>query len=146
MTDHMESYISPDDEPKPVKVKAVAPAPEEGLLTDPHRVRGDIELTQMAINRGWDVTPEERKIIKARAMKIVKKESVVIGFDKDDQPLVADGKADDNAIKASALVVSMASQDQADRHLEDKNKRIDGGKATENVTERIIRVEFDKKG
>jgi len=103
-------------------------------------------MAQMAINRGWDVSPEEKAIIKARALKIVKKEVVIAGFDKEGNPLVSDKAADENAIRASSLFVAMAGQDQADRHLEDKNARLDAGKSTENVTERVITVEFDRRG
>lgn len=152
-----ESYTMPDDDddqPKPVKVKAgpmddsnidVVGCLQEkdgGILADPHRTRGDIELAQMAINRGWGVSPEERKIIKARAMKIVKKEAVIIGFDKDGQPLVSDGRADDNALKAGSLILSMDNHDQADRHLEDKNARLDSGKATVITEKRVFKVKF----
>lgn len=44
-----------------------------------------------------------------------------------------DGPADANAISAAKVLVAMAGQNQADRHLDDKNARLDAGKATERV-------------
>lgn len=144
-----EAYIMPDDDaPPPPKVKAEpAPVADETLILAGDRLtRMDLRTTKAAIRKGWDIPDHIRRKIVERAEKIIDKTHVVIGVDQDGQPIVSDSKADDLALKAGQLILAADNHDQADRHLEDKNKRLDEGKLTENVGDRVIRVEFDKKG
>ncbi len=56
-------------------------------------------------------------------------------------------KQDQRAINGCVKTLSMLEgQNQADEHLEMKYDRLDEGKATENIVERTIKVEFDRKG
>lgn len=149
-----DAFIMPDDDaPPPAKVKAIAPPVEpqgdglgSGIMEERGHEKGDIRMAQMAINRGWPVDAARREKVMARAEKILDKTHVVVGVDADGQPIVSDAKADELALRAGQLILAADNHNQADRHLEDKNARLDSGKATENITERVITVEFDKRG
>lgn len=143
-----DAFTMPDDDaPPPPKVKAVAPLPpeEEGLLTDPGHVRGDLEQINKAVRLGWDVPQRLKDKILKRAEKIMDADTLPV-FDANGCEVQSATKAHEIAVRTMAVVANMTGQDQADRHLEDKNKRLDEGKATENVVERTIKVEFDKRG
>jgi hypothetical protein len=140
-----EAYIMPDDDaPPPPKVKAIEPYKEDGdgaetmLISEDKHARADARMAMRAIRLNWGVTPEMREIIKRRAMKTIEKETVLIGVDKDGNPITSEHAADNNATRASELVLKMDSMDQADAHLADKNERLDDGKNTENQSIKVI--------
>ena len=148
----MEAYIMPDDDTtKPPKVKvveAIAPTgPQTEILGDDDHIRGDARLVGRAIRKGWNIDEDMRKLLKERAVATLKKTLVATGqYDDQGNAIMSEHYADTNALKAGALILQMDGMDQADDHLDDKNKRLDEGKATENVVERVITVEFDKRG
>lgn len=49
-----------------------------------------------------------------------------------------------DAAAAAKTVIAAEAQNQADEHLDEKNKRLDEGKPTESVGVRVFKVEFDE--
>lgn len=108
------------------------------VLGDPAKIKQDIRMIERAIRKGWDVPPEMRALILRRLGKIVDKETV------DVQGVPSEVHADSNAIAASRAIMVATGQDQADRHFDEKNQRLDEGKPTENIRE--VRLSFDQEG
>lgn len=95
--------------------------------SNPKQVQPDAKLIQRAIRQRWPITEEVRKAVVDR----------MSGFVSD--PLLDA----DRAIAAARMLGVAEGQNQADDHLREKNERIDGGKATENVNVRTVKVTFD---
>jgi hypothetical protein len=117
----------------------IVPAGGGGELLGGRRKAADINLIASAVRRRWPVPPETAAVVIDRLTKIVQKQTV--GVMTKEGPADLEGPADANANAAARVLVAMEAQNQADDHLDDKNARLDAGKATENtVTEVKVRV------
>ncbi len=134
----MEHFSTDDMEPTP-KVRAIEVFTEG---EDIHAIKESAAMAKRAIRERWPVDPEIMKRVIARADALVQKTTKTVATQMG--PVEVD--ADDGALAAMKVILAANAQNQADDHLADKNARLDAGKATENVTERVIRVEFDKRG
>ena len=101
------------------------------LLSDVTRVASDCKMIGRAIREEWDVPMDRRKGVINRMLRIVDKETVQIPTK--DGTFDSEYHADGNSIAAAKVLHAMVGTNQADRHLADKNARLDSGKATENV-------------
>lgn len=89
---------------------------DTSLLGDPHRAQSDCKMIGRAIRERWPTTDRIKAKIVSRAEACV------------DDPMIDP----ETFCSVGRLVLGMESQNQADDHLEDKNARLDSGKATEN--------------
>lgn len=80
-----------------------------------------------AMRERWPTTAQIKAKIVSRAEACV------------DDPLIDP----DTFCSVGRLVLGMEAQNQADDHLEDKNSRLDSGKATENVSHAVIVTGID---
>lgn len=86
--------------------------------------RKDVALLHNGIKRRWNVPLAKREELKA---------------DLDWARDAAKGTGDyEGVVQNVRTWVAMTGQDQADEHLQDKNDRLDSGKATENVSHAVI--------
>lgn len=89
-------------------------------------------MVRRAIRERWPIDEAKRPVIAKRLVDIVEtEETTFIG--QDGKPVTVTDKADTNAIQAARVLVSMDGLNQGDEHLDDKNQRLDSGKATENI-------------
>ncbi len=102
-------------------------AQRSDFMEDPTRRGKDLQMARFAVRQGWNVS-------KAMKDKVLKMAEEVI-----DTSVIARDR-----IAAAKLAIEADKVDQADEHLRDKNERIDGGKATDATTVRVLKVEFDK--
>lgn len=138
-----EAYTMPDDDaPRPPKVKAERPIEVFTEGEDIHAIKESAAMAKRAIRERWPVDPAIMRRVIARADALVQKTTKTVATTMG--PVEVD--ADDGALAAMKVILAANAQNQADDHVEEKNKRLDEGKATENVTERVITVEFDKRG
>lgn len=86
------------------------------VLADPHHTRGDRALVGRAVKNRWPVNPDRKPAI---VQKI-------------------EDEAEKGDMRAAKILLDMEAQNQADDHLADKNERLDGGKATENL--KVVQV------
>lgn len=111
---------------------------EIALLSDVglHGVKNDCKLITAAIKHGWPVPVGTRRTAVARLTSIIRKPTVTVpcGESFFDSAYHADG----NAIAAARVLVAMEGQNQADRHIDDKNARLDAGHSTENVAHAVV--------
>lgn len=108
----------------------------EGLQTElatgnDHRLSSDLSMIRRAIREGWPIPPDKKTAVVSRLLGIVDKTQIEVMTKKG--PAWMDGPADANAIKAASVLVAMSAETQRDIHAEDKNARLDAGKATEAV-------------
>lgn len=144
MTEPLEHFSTDDMEPTP-KVKAVVPTRDLEVFTDGediHAIKESAAMAKRAIRERWPVDPAIMARVIARADALVQKSTRTVATAMG--PVEVD--ADDGAIAAMKVILTANAQNQADDHVEDKNARLDKGLATENVVERVIKVEFDKRG
>ena len=78
----------------------------------------------------WGGITDEKKQQYVQALDV----ALRLALEKRDQRGV------NGCVKTLAL---LEGQNQADEHIEDKNKRLDEGKATENTVQRVYKAEFD---
>lgn len=86
-------------------------------MTDPDKTKSDARLIRRSAVGHWPVTPALRA-------KLVRKIDAALDVAEDDPRSVA---------SLGKVLTAMEAQNQADDHLEDKNKRLDDGKPTENA-------------
>lgn len=138
MSEPLEHFSTDDIEPTP-KVRAIEVFTDG---EDVHAIKESAAIAKRAIRERWPVDPAIMARVIARADALVQKSTRTVATAMG--PVEVD--ADDGAIAAMKVILTANAQNQIDDHVEDKNARLDAGKATENVVERVIKVEFDKKG
>ncbi len=101
-----------------------------GVLEDAHHLRADAQLLSRAIKQRWPVPPEKRGTIIEKLVKVVEQESTTV-IDSEGNPIEITNAR--NQAACARVLVAMDALNQSDDQLEDKNKRLDEGKTTENV-------------
>lgn len=76
----------------------------------------DLAIVRRALRERWPIPVEKRRDIAERVAKVAAESN-------DERSIVA----------AARVLAQMDGLNQADEHLENKNERLDGGKATERV-------------
>lgn len=96
----------------------------EGLGDDPHHVRADLNLITRAVRQGWPVTAQAKE----QAVEVA-------------QRIMNSGEADERSrVAALKALIEMDKVNQTDHWNEDKNVRLDAGKATERVDGVVLKV------
>lgn len=80
---------------------------ESELLLDTHRVRSDLQLTEMAVRKGWNVQSKGK--IRRRLMGILEKEEAEVVTKQG--IVMLHSKADELAINSAKILVQMDNQD-----------------------------------
>ena len=106
--------------------------PAGTLLKDEHHVRRDLQTLNKSARKRWGVSAAMREKTMERLEELLDKREVTVP--SKDGPVTVDGPADENAIRACAVVAKLTEIDQKDEHLEEKNKRLDSGLATDRVS------------
>ena len=106
--------------------------------SDGHHNRADMRLLERAKRRGWKV-PEN---IAQKAVEVVsniaQKPTIVVMTKAG--PAEVDNDA--NQIRAVSTLLEIEKMNQADDQFDEKNKRLDEGKPTENIRTEY-QIEFD---
>lgn len=84
------------------------------LLSDPHRIRGDLKTLGRAVREDWPVPEDVRPAIIERLVGIVAKRENEVVYK--DGVATVDGPADRNAIAAAALLRQMTGDRMTDEH------------------------------
>lgn len=114
-----------------ITIKSGGQGEGPAVLVDAHRTKSDINLISRAVREGWNVPVEGRAIVVRRLLGVVAKTSVDVMTKEG--PANMEGPADQNAVAASRVLVAMDAVNQTDYWNQDKNERLDSGKATERV-------------
>lgn len=99
------------------------------------RTDEDLKMTARAVRNKWPVSVATQRTTVARVVGIIRKTECTIMTK--DGPVTVDGPADANALRAAGIIQGMTAENQTDYWSEDKNQRLDAGKATENVGRKI---------
>lgn len=95
-------------------------------------------MISRAIRERWPVPDGMKRRTLHRLAKVIRKTAVMVNTK--DGPVPVDGPADANAVRAAAVLVAMTGQNQTDDWNNDKNDRLDAGKATERVDGVVLKV------
>lgn len=95
---------------------------------DPHRILADIKMGSRAVREGWEVPDDVKKTLPKFAAELATKE----GFEKHGRRTWE---------VAANMLVNMSKINQADRHLDEKYRRIDEGKATDQTALKLYAKE-----
>lgn len=95
----------------------------EPLLLDPHRTKEDLRLANRAVRNRWRLKPEKCDGLVDRLFGITEKTAVSI-VDRNGELVEIDSVADENAISAAKVIVSMMGQNQVDERAEDDPKGV----------------------
>lgn len=91
------------------------------LLTDPHRLRGDLRIIAKAVkDKRFNTSPELWGELIERMRSIVRKTEVLVPAGEGVFPSAA--KADENAAKAAKVLLDMEKMNQADEHHAEGSK------------------------
>jgi hypothetical protein len=101
------------------------------IAQDDTYARADMNLIRRAISEGWEIPQAKKAQVVDRLLEIAQKKSCQVSTKTGIVQL--DGPADSNAVKAASVLVAMTGERQRDIHAQDKNDRIDTGKATDRV-------------
>ena len=135
-----EAFTMPDDDDFMVKSLDMRKRSDRELL------RKSVTPPEKSHRQRWPGLDDEFKGDAVNALKAALKvaQARMNGLVEVGGELVPGSPRDVDSIVRT--IAALEAQHQADEHLEDKNKRLDEGLSTENVVERIIKVEFDKRG
>jgi hypothetical protein len=97
------------------------------LCRDENKQREDIALIGRAIRNRWPMSAKTRRALVNRLVAVTEKEEVLVEYGPDKTLIPMDGPADDKAIAAARVLVSMMGQNQADEHHTDDANRPNGG-------------------
>lgn len=94
------------------------------LLQNPKHTKSDAALIRRAASARWPITDSLKR-------KLLDKIEAALDTAEDARDIRGLGQ----------VIVAMEAQRQADEHLDDKNSRLDSGKATENIAHRMQVIE-----
>ncbi len=92
----------------------------------------DVRLISRAVRDGWGVPAGKRKAVINRMVGLVEKTVCTIMTAVG--PVAVEAPADQLAVAASKVLVDIDKVDQTDYWNNDKNERLDSGKATERMS------------
>lgn len=107
--------------------------------SDGHHNRADMKLIERSRRGKWAVKPEIAQKAVEVVARIAQKDSIKVACK--DGAIEVDNDA--NQIRAVATLLEIEKMNQADDQFDEKNKRLDEGKPTEN-TAIIHTLEFQK--
>lgn len=92
------------------------------LLLDPGATKKDIALVRRAVRERWPIPELNRADTVNRMLNIISKETITVPIPTMDglQMVECEGPADEHAIQAAKVLVSMVGQNQADEFKSDE--------------------------